>query len=146
MEGGQRALVAYATAAGSTARTADRIAAVLRTAGCEATCRSAGPELDPAGFNALVVGSAVRNMAWLPTALEVVRRAAVTSSRPVWCFSVGGGEPAGGTPTSREAERLDQQFPPIHSARASGTRWRREDGWDPAAGPPRLLVERCPRG
>jgi hypothetical protein len=61
-----RVLVAYSTAAGSTAGVAERIAEALRRAGCEVACRPAGPDLDPAGVDALVLGSAVHNMAWLP--------------------------------------------------------------------------------
>jgi menaquinone-dependent protoporphyrinogen oxidase len=113
MSDAPRVLVAYATAAGSTAGIADRIAEILRTTGCEAVCRPAGPDADPADFDALVLGSAVHNMAWLPSALEVLHRAAA-QSRPVWCFSVGGVNPRGRYTryiTSREAARLAQQFP-----------------------------------
>jgi menaquinone-dependent protoporphyrinogen oxidase len=63
MSDAPRVLVAYATAAGSTAGIAERIAEILRTTGCEAACRPAGPDVDPAGFDALVLGSAVHNMA-----------------------------------------------------------------------------------
>jgi menaquinone-dependent protoporphyrinogen oxidase len=113
MSDAPRVLVTYATAAGSTAGIAERIAEILRTTGCEVTCRPADPDVDPAGFEVLVMGSAVHNMAWLPTAIEVLQRAAA-GSRPVWCFSVGGVTPRGRYTryiTRREAERVGQQFP-----------------------------------
>jgi menaquinone-dependent protoporphyrinogen oxidase len=113
MSDAPRVLVAYATAAGSTAGIAERIAEILRSAGCEVACRPAGPGVDPAGFDALVLGSAVHNMAWLPSAHELLQRAA-TGERPVWCFSVGGVSPRGRYTryvTSREAEQVATQFP-----------------------------------
>ena len=73
-----RVLVSYATAAGSTAGIAERIADALRTAGCDAVCRPADPDLDLSGFDALVIGSAVHDMAWLAPSAEVLRRAAVS--------------------------------------------------------------------
>jgi menaquinone-dependent protoporphyrinogen oxidase len=114
MAGTPRVLVAHATAAGSTAGIAERIAAVLSTAGCEVTCRPAAPDLDPAGFDGVVLGSAVHDMAWLPSALDALRRVAAPGSGPVWCFSVGGVNPHGRVTryvTRKEAERVAQQFP-----------------------------------
>ncbi|RBY87743.1 flavodoxin domain-containing protein [Blastococcus sp. TF02A-30] len=83
------ALIAYATAAGSTAGIAERIAATLAEDGAEVTCRAVTDDLDPAGFDVVVVGSAVHSMAWLPPALAFLPKAAA-SGAPVWCFSVGG--------------------------------------------------------
>jgi len=41
------------------------------------------------GYDALVLGSAVQNMAWLPDATTFVqRRTADLAARPVWLFSV----------------------------------------------------------
>ena len=53
---------------------------------------SAGPpviDVGLAGFDALVLGSAVHDMAWLPSAIDMVRRAASTSDR-VWCSASEG--------------------------------------------------------
>ena len=83
------ALIAYATAAGSTAEIAERIASMLREAGAEAICTPVSPDVDAAGFDVLVVGSAVHYMAWLRPALDFLARAAETGT-PIWCFSVGG--------------------------------------------------------
>ena len=74
-----RVLVAYATAAGSTAGIAERIADVLSDAGCEVRCRPAGPDVELDGVDALVLGSAVHNMAWLPSALDLLQRARAAS-------------------------------------------------------------------
>jgi menaquinone-dependent protoporphyrinogen oxidase len=114
MDTAPRALVAYATAAGSTAGVAERVAAVLRTTGCAVDCRQASPAVDAAGYDAVVVGSAVHDTAWLPPALDVLRRAAASGPTPVWCFSVGGALPRG--PVTRfvaaqEAARVAQDFP-----------------------------------
>jgi len=109
-----RVLVGYATAAGSTAGIAQRIAEVMRTAGCEVRCRPAGADLDPTGFDGFVLGSAVQDMAWLPSAVALLRRVTASGSRPVWCFSVGGVNPRGPFTwyvTRKEAERVERQFP-----------------------------------
>jgi menaquinone-dependent protoporphyrinogen oxidase len=105
-------LVGYATAAGSTAGIAERIAGVLRDAGAIVTCRAVGPDLEPADFDAVVVGSAVHNMAWLSPALEFLRR--VPAARPLWCFSVGGVNPQNRITRKMaglEAGRIAEQFP-----------------------------------
>ena len=107
-------LVAYATAAGSTAGVAERIADVMSTAGATVVCRPADPDLDVVGFDGLVVGSAVHNMAWLPGALALLRRVTASGDRPVWCFSVGGLNPRGRLTRAfarREAQRISTQFP-----------------------------------
>jgi|tagenome__1003787_1003787.scaffolds.fasta_scaffold20730701_1 menaquinone-dependent protoporphyrinogen oxidase len=106
-------LVGYATAQGSTAGVGERIATVLTDAGHEVVCRPVGPDLDPAAFDAIVVGSAVHNMSWLPAAIDFLGRAAV-SDRPIWCFSVGGVNPRGAVTariTDLEAKRVAKGFP-----------------------------------
>jgi menaquinone-dependent protoporphyrinogen oxidase len=90
-----RVLVGYATAAGATAGIAERIADDLRAAGCDVVCCPAGPDLDPTTFEALVVGSAVHNMSWLTPAVDLLTRIPIGRQRSTWCFSVGGGQPAG---------------------------------------------------
>jgi len=109
-----RVLVAYATAAGSTAGIADRIAATLSAQGCEVVCRPVGPDVDPAAFDALVVGSAVHNMAWLRPAVDFLSRIPAAAGPPVWCFSVGGIDPRGrlaGRMTASEVRRVEKEFP-----------------------------------
>lgn len=113
MDDSTRVLVAYATAAGSTAGIAERIAEVLRADGAQVTCAPVGPGLDPDGFDAVVVGSAVHSMAWLPPALDFLRRVP-TDGAPVWVFSVGGTNPSGRIAHSvvgMEAEKVARGFP-----------------------------------
>ena len=109
-----RVLVCYATAAGSTAEIAARIAEVIGAAGCDVACRPApGPDLDLSGTDAVVVGSAVHDMAWLPGGLEVLPRIS-QSGLPVWCFSVGSVEPRGaltGLLARMEAKQVQAGFP-----------------------------------
>ncbi|MGY1633490.1 flavodoxin domain-containing protein [Geodermatophilus sp. SYSU D01186] len=109
-----RVLVGYATAAGSTRGIAERIAAGL-TDVADVTVVPVGPDVDPAGFDAFVIGSAVHDMAWLPAAADFLRRGrAVLGERPFWCFSVAGVAPSG--PLSRalvgsEVRRIGATFP-----------------------------------
>jgi menaquinone-dependent protoporphyrinogen oxidase len=114
MDDSARVLVGYASAAGSTAGVAERVAEVLRAAGCAVVCRPADGDLQVDGFDAAVLGSAVHNGAWLPPAVALARRLAGSGSRPVWCFSVGGLDPRGrlGAPmAAREARGIERQFP-----------------------------------
>jgi menaquinone-dependent protoporphyrinogen oxidase len=115
-----RVLVGYATAAGSTTGIAERIAATLRHTGSEVVCRPVGPDVDPASFDAFVLGSAVHNMAWLPPALDFLGRLPPADERPIWCFSVGGGDDEG--PVARrmaalEVRRVERAFPAGFHAR-----------------------------
>ncbi|RFU20478.1 flavodoxin domain-containing protein [Geodermatophilus marinus] len=113
-----RVLVAYATAAGSTRGIADRIADRLREVvgdAAEVVVRPADPELDVRSFDAVVLGSAVHDMAWLPAATHLLRRARVTlGDRPLWCFSVAGvapRDPVRRLVTDRELQRVERGFP-----------------------------------
>lgn len=109
-----RVLVGYATAAGSTQGIAERIAAGL-TDLADIDVRPLGPDVDPAGYAAFVIGSAVHNQAWLPAALDFLGRGRpVLADHPLWCFSVAGAAPRG--PVSRavvrmEVERIESGFP-----------------------------------
>lgn len=111
-------LVGYATASGSTAGVAERIAARIREAGHEVECRPVGPELDPSRFDAIVLGSAVHDMAWLAPAVDFLRR--MSGTGPTWFFSVGGVEPHGPITrrlTDLEITRVEQGFPPAFRGR-----------------------------
>lgn len=112
MDATPHVLVAYATASGSTAAVAERVAARLRRFGYVVDSCPAGPGLDPAPFDAIVLGSAVHDMAWLPPAVEVLSR--IPRSTPVWFFSIGGVAPTG--PVTRrlvalELDRVEGGFP-----------------------------------
>lgn len=83
-------LVAYASAHGSTRTVAERVAARLGRHGLdvELAALDAVPDVGP--YRAVVLGSAVHNGAWLPEAVDCVRRQrASLFARPVWMFSVG---------------------------------------------------------
>jgi menaquinone-dependent protoporphyrinogen oxidase len=83
-------LVGYASVAGSTKEVAAHVAARLAERGSTVTCVPIGTSLDPAGFDAVVVGSAVHGQAWLPEAMDWLRTSRhVLAGRPVWAFSVG---------------------------------------------------------
>lgn len=120
MDASPHVLVCYASAAGSTRGIAERIADRIRTelgdrwhAAPEVLCRPTGPELRPSDVDALIVGSAVHNMAWLPEATSLLARAAQTSA-PVWVFSVGSVEPRGFVTrmlVDRERSRVERAFP-----------------------------------
>lgn len=85
-----RVLVGYASWQGSTAAIAQRIATTLERAGATVGVAPVGEVDDVAGYDAVVLGSAVHNQSWSPEAVGFVHRhAAVLSSRPVWQFSVG---------------------------------------------------------
>jgi menaquinone-dependent protoporphyrinogen oxidase len=83
-------LVTYATAEGSTAGVAERIASRLSERGHEAEMHPVDQVdgVDP--YDAVVIGSAVHDQAWLPAALAFVHNhATALAQRPVWVFSVG---------------------------------------------------------
>jgi menaquinone-dependent protoporphyrinogen oxidase len=83
-------LVAYAGKNGGTAGIADVIASVLRAEGLVVAVRPAGAVDDVAGYDAVVLGSALYAGHWRPDARRFVRRHAVTlTGRAVWLFSSG---------------------------------------------------------
>lgn len=85
-----KVLIAYSSWHGSTAEIAERIGGVLRHDDLEVTVTPIQKAPDPAGYGAVVVGSAIHDQAWSPAATEFVRRhAPALARRPVWAFSVG---------------------------------------------------------
>jgi menaquinone-dependent protoporphyrinogen oxidase len=85
-----RVLVAHAGTGGSTKAVAEFIAARLRVQGVTVDVRGLDERPDPAGYDAVVLGSAVRTGALLPAAEDFVHRN-VDALRvmPVWLFSLG---------------------------------------------------------
>jgi menaquinone-dependent protoporphyrinogen oxidase len=101
-------LVAVASKHGSTRGIAEAIADELGTLGLEADLRDLPDPVDPEGYDAVVLGSAVYAGRWL----DAARRFAEThrdalGRMPVWLFSSG---PLGGAPDHpvdpREVDRL----------------------------------------
>lgn len=85
-----RVLVAFASAAGSTAGVAEWIAGALLARGHDVVLRSVGEITGVTGYDAFVIGSAVHDQAWLPAAADFLtenRRG--LRGTPVWLFSVG---------------------------------------------------------
>ena len=85
-----RILVVYASADGSTAEIARRIAQRLRERGYDVSDQPVGSVGSLHGVNAVVLGSAVHGRQWLGEATSFVNtnRQAV-HVRPFWTFSVG---------------------------------------------------------
>ncbi|MDA8371137.1 MAG: flavodoxin [Nocardiopsaceae bacterium] len=85
-----RILVGYASEHGSTREIAVRVAERLREHGHEAEALSLDRAGDVGAYDAAVLGSAVHNSAWLPTAVDYVERnTGALAERPVWLFSIG---------------------------------------------------------
>jgi menaquinone-dependent protoporphyrinogen oxidase len=85
-----RILVAFASRNGSTAEIARRVADRLRGAGRDIEVAEMGDGPDVSGYDAVVLGSAVHNQAWLPEASDFVsRHVSELSALPLWLFSVG---------------------------------------------------------
>ena len=86
-----RVLVAYATRSGSTAEVAETIARTLREAGCEAEVRLLKEVRDLDGYDALVLGTAIRYAKPLPEVLKFAERHRAALCRlPVAYFAVCG--------------------------------------------------------
>ena len=67
-------LVAYATRAGSTVQVAEKIGETLRTNGATVDVRAIKSVRDVNGYDAVVIGSAIRMSNWLPEAVEFIKK------------------------------------------------------------------------
>ncbi len=87
----KKVLVTYSTRAGSTAEVAEAIAKTLSAAGATVDVRPIKKVADLKGYDAVVIGSAIRMGAWLPEAVEFVKKNAATlSAAPTAYFLVSG--------------------------------------------------------
>jgi len=85
-----RILVLYASADGSTAGVADRIAKRLGRHGHDAASRPVSPAVGLDGVGAIVLGSAVHARQWLDEATTFVNtHHEALHELPLWTFSVG---------------------------------------------------------
>jgi menaquinone-dependent protoporphyrinogen oxidase len=83
-------LVGYASAHGSTRGIAERISAQLGENGFAVAIRPVDEIDDVYEFDAVIIGSAVHDGAWLPEGSDFVHRnLTALATRPVWLFSVG---------------------------------------------------------
>lgn len=108
-----RILVSAASKHGGTAEIAQHIAEVLRMENLEVAVIPAGEVVDIAGFDAVVLGSAVYYGRWLPAARELcVRAETELRQRPVWLFSSGPVGPAAADPerVPVDADKLAAQI------------------------------------
>lgn len=97
-----RILVTAASKHGSTDEMAAAIGRALADAGLECDVRPMHELAGVAGWNAVVLGSAVYMGRWLPEATEFVERHLVElGARPVWLFSSG---PVGGPDPKPEGD------------------------------------------
>lgn len=84
-----RILIEYASAKGSTEGIARKIGERCEQMGAETKIVSVEQDPDIGGFDALIVGSAVHDRDWLPSARTAVDRLlACEQIPPVWAFSV----------------------------------------------------------
>lgn len=82
-------LIAYASAKGSTRGVAGRIAERCGAAGFDVKMFPAVESPGHEWFDAVILGSAIHDMDWLPSAAVVVdRRRVEVKTQPVWAFSV----------------------------------------------------------
>ena len=83
-------LIAYATKAGSTAEVAAEIGRVIESkGGCQVDVRPVGKLNGVDGYDAVVIGSAIRAGKWLPEATKFVEKHRDALSQiPVACFLV----------------------------------------------------------
>lgn len=91
-------LVTYASKYGATKEIAERIGEVLSGAGLAVDLRPVGEADDPAGYDAVVLGSAVYGGNWRDEAAAYLNdNVAPLTNREVWLFSsgpTGEGEPS----------------------------------------------------
>ena len=106
-------LVAYASALGSTREIAQHMASRMEAALGGVECRPVEEIDSVSGYEAVVVGSAIHNQAWLPPAVQfLTQHGPELATMPVWAFSVGMSE---GLPklfrdrgTALQQQRLEQ--------------------------------------
>jgi menaquinone-dependent protoporphyrinogen oxidase len=82
-------LVGFATSGGSSRGVAERLASRLSADGIAAETRPVSEVPGVAGYDAVVLGSAIHGGKWLPEASRFARKnAAALRQRPTWLFSV----------------------------------------------------------
>lgn len=82
-------LIAFATCHGSTQGVAERIGRRIQASGINAEVHPVSEVTDPGRYDAVILGSAIHNMKWLPEASRFAQRnAALLKKRPTWLFSV----------------------------------------------------------
>ncbi len=86
-----RILVAFASKAGSTAEVAEEIGKTLTATGAQVDVRPIRQVNDFKGYDAVVIGSAIRMGAWLPEAVQFVKKnQTILAGKPTAYFLVSG--------------------------------------------------------
>jgi menaquinone-dependent protoporphyrinogen oxidase len=86
---GKKILVTFASRAGSTAGVAEKIGKILRDLGEEAVVKPMNEVTDLLDYDAVVAGSPIQASAWLPVAMEFLRRnQVVLSGKPFATFTL----------------------------------------------------------
>ncbi|MDE8649599.1 MULTISPECIES: flavodoxin domain-containing protein [Rhodococcus] len=84
-----KVLIEYASANGSTRGIARKIADRCSVPGFDVSLSAVEEDPGHEWFDAVIVGSAIHGMDWLPAAREAVfRRSSAAKTQPVWAFSV----------------------------------------------------------
>src|SRR5258706_12536035 len=105
MEHPMKVLVAAASRHGATQEIAEAIGRTLNGEGVHAEVAANVDASDPAGYDAVVLGSAVYMGYWLEAATKFVEsHGTALSARPTWLFSSG---PIGDPPRPSEPEAVD---------------------------------------
>jgi menaquinone-dependent protoporphyrinogen oxidase len=105
MEHPMKVLVAAASRHGATQEIAEAIGRTLNAEGVHASVAANVDAGDPAGYDAVVLGSAVYMGHWLDAATKFVEsHGTALSNRPAWLFSSG---PIGDPPRPTEPEAVD---------------------------------------
>jgi menaquinone-dependent protoporphyrinogen oxidase len=103
-------LVTYASKHGATRAIAERLATRLEAAGHDVDVQSVSTAAGPAGYDAVVIGSAVYFEHWEQSASAYVQQhRGVLAGRPVWLFSSG---PLGTEATDDEGNDLREAAEP----------------------------------
>ena len=85
-----RVLIVYASRYGATQGIAERIAATLHRQHLAPSVQLAQEAADPAGYDAVIIGSAAYFFHWMKPAANFVRHNSLSlAGRPVWLFSSG---------------------------------------------------------
>jgi menaquinone-dependent protoporphyrinogen oxidase len=85
-----RVLIVYASRYGATQGIAERIAGTLHREHLSPSVQPAQQAADPAGYDAVIIGSAAYYFHWMKPAKSFVQRnSRALASRPVWLFSSG---------------------------------------------------------
>ena len=95
-------LVTYATRAGSTFEVAALVAEVLRTTGATVDVKYVRAVRELEGYDAVVIGSAIRMGQWLPEAVEFVKANRETLSHIPTAYFLVSGFLRGDTPEMRQ--------------------------------------------